>query len=399
MNVMNQSSQRLAIDSPPASVIELLKMMVGFDTVNSATSGKPHVEAELAAWLEGFAQSLGLNTQRLPFGDGDFNLLITLEVEANQPWLLFESHLDVVNVDGMIIAPFAAEIRDGKMWGRGSCDTKASGAAMLVALKHYFSQSSQPNNIGILFVCDEEVGKTGALAFANQQLPQLSFRPEGVIVGEPTMLEPVVAHNGVARIKVSTRGVSAHSSNPANGRSAIKAMMKVIEALEAEYIPSLNATHPLTGKAQSSINLIHAGKQFNIIPDYCEIGLDRRIVPGEKTEEILPAIERVLAPLQAKFPEADIQAEAVFLDPSLVPKNDAFADFTQRVLRQFGDVEPRGVPHGTDASNYAAVGLSSIVLGPGHISQAHTKDEWIEIGQVEKAVEVYGALMSTQFTA
>ena len=120
-------------------------------------------------------------------------------------------------------------------------------------------------------------------------------------------------------------------------------------------------------------------------------------MPGEKTEDVMPHIERALAPLKAQMPEAEITAKAVFLDPSLAPRDDEFTRWASGVLAQFGDVTPRGVPYGTDASNYAEVGLPAIVLGPGDIAQAHTHDEWIEIAQVEKAVEVYRALMSTPF--
>lgn len=381
----------------PDSCIELLKEMVSFDTVNSNISGVPNAEQKLAIRLESLAQNAGWSTQRLPTDNDDFNLLITFEVDKSRPWILFESHLDVVSTQGMTIEPFRARIQDGKMFGRGACDTKASGAAMLTALKNYHSQSLQSNNIGVLFTCDEEVTKRGALAFAHEQLPRLKFTPEGVIVGEPTTLQPVVAHNGVTRIIVSTRGVAAHSSNPANGRSAISEMVKVIQVLESEYIPSLTASHELTGKAQSSINIIRAGQQCNIIPDYCEIAMDRRVVPGEKAEDILPQIQQVLAPLQVANPEAGIEINIGFLDPSLSPREGTFTDFVNTVLTRFGDVTPQGVPYGTDASNFDAVGLPAIVLGPGHISQAHTHDEWIEIEQVEKAVEVYGALMSTPF--
>ena len=384
-------------NSFPDSCVALLQKMVGFDTVNPYISGVPNAERPLAIWLESFAQNENWKTQRLPFGEGDFNLLITFEIEKSKPWLLFESHLDIVSIEGMTIEPFAAKIEDGKILGRGACDTKSSGAAMLWALRKYQSQSMQPNNIGVLFTCDEEITKRGALAFANEQLPQLDFRPEGVIVGEPTMLQPIVAHNGVTRILVRTRGVAAHSSNPANGRSAISEMVKVIQVLESEYIPSLTATHELTGKAQSSINIIRAGQQANIIPDFCEIQLDRRVVPGEKTEDILPQIQRVITPLQDAHPEAGIEIEIGFLDPSLSPREGEFTDFVNRVLANFGDVSPQGVPYGTDASNFDAVGLPAIVLGPGHISQAHTHDEWIAVSQVERAVEVYGALMSTSF--
>lgn len=379
----------------PATCTELLAAMVSIDTVNPQISGELRAEAKLAEWLEKIAQYAGFQTVRLPLEGGDWNLLITHQTESGKPWLLFESHLDTVSVQGMTIDPFAAKIEDGKMWGRGSCDTKASGAAMLWALKNYQSQSSQPNNIGVLFTCDEEVTKRGAVGFAREQLPQLGFLPVGVIVGEPTMLQPVVAHNGVARITVSTRGVAAHSSDPANGRSAISAMVKVIEVLEREYIPSLRAHHPLTGKAQSSVNMIRGGTQFNIIPDYCEIGMDRRLVLGENTADIPPAVKRVLAPLKAEMPDAQIEVKVFFDDPPLLPCEGAFTDFVNGVLAGFGDVEPRGVPYGTDASSFAAVGLPAIVLGPGHISQAHTKDEWLDLDQLEKAVEVYGAIMRT----
>jgi acetylornithine deacetylase len=380
------------------NVIELLQKMVGFDTVNSIISGVPNAERPLAIWLEEVAQNAGLHTQRLPIDNDDFNLLVTHESGKEKPWIFFESHLDVVSVDGMTIEPFAAKIENGKMWGRGSCDTKATGAAMLCALREYSSQSSQPNNIGLLFACDEEVTKRGATAFAKQQLPQLGYKPVGVIVGEPTMLQPVVAHNGVARITVSTHGVAAHSSDPSKGRSAISAMVKVIELLESEYIPSLTAQHPLTGKAQSSINMIRGGTQFNIIPDHCEIGLDRRLVPGENPADVLPAVQMVLAPLKAQLPDAQIEAKVFYDDAPLAPSEGEFTDFVNRVLGDFGDVEARGVPYGTDASSFALASLPAIVLGPGDIAQAHTKDEWIELTQVEKAVQVYGALMSTPFS-
>lgn len=379
------------------TVIELLQKMVSFDTVNSMISGKPNAEQPLALWLEEFAQSHDFKTARLPLDNGDFNLLVTHEVAPDNPWVFFESHLDVVSIEGMTIEPFAAKIEDGKMWGRGSCDTKATGAAMLCALKNYRESADQHNNIGVLFTCDEEVTKRGSVGFAHQQLPTLGFRPEGIIVGEPTMLQPVIAHNGVARIHITTSGVAAHSSNPSNGRSAITEMVKVIQCLESEYIPSLTAQHPLTGKAQASINMVKGGTQFNIIPDKCEIGMDRRLVPGENPKDVPPAVEAVLAPLKAEMPGANIQVTVFFDDPPLAPSEGPFNDFVNQVLSQFGPVEPSGVPYGTDASNFAAVGLPAIVLGPGHIAQAHTKDEWIALEQVKKAVEVYGALMSSPF--
>lgn len=384
-------------NSFPDSPAHLLQRMVGFDTVNSQISGVPHAERELALWLETYAQNLGLGTQRLPFGDGDFNLLITLEVDVAKPWILFESHLDVVSVGGMTIDPFGGKIEDGKIWGRGACDTKGTGAAMLWALKEYQAHSEQPNNVALLFACDEEVAKAGALAFANEQFAQLGWRPEGVIVGEPTNLQPIVAHNGVLRGTITTRGVACHSSDPSNGRSAISAMVKVIDFLESRYIPNLDATHPLTGKAQGSINVIRGGTQFNIIPDSCEILYDRRLVPGENGAQEFVVIEKLLDELRETHADMEIEMELVLLDPPLIVQEDGtFIDFVQGVLRAQGLPDQElGAPYGTDASTYCELGLSCIVLGPGDIIQAHTKDEWLALDQLEKAVEVYGALMKT----
>jgi acetylornithine deacetylase/succinyl-diaminopimelate desuccinylase-like protein len=379
---------------PHDSVIDLLGKMVSFDTVNSHVSGRPAPERPLAEFLETLANEWGLETRRLPIDQDNFNLLVSLPSGSDKPWLLFESHLDTVSVDGMTVAPFEAKIEGGRMYGRGALDTKSSGAAMLWTLRTLVGQPL-PNRVGLLFTTDEEIGKAGARAFANDQVHGLGELPALCIVGEPTMLSPVSAHNGAARIVIRTHGVAAHSSNPALGKSAISAMAKLILNLEANYIANLSVSHELTGPARCSINIIHGGKQTNIIPDRCEIHMDRRIVPAENYLEVIPAIELALGEIRAMDPtiEAEIVKESVFLEPpmALGEKDQVWVtEFLSPVLERH-NVDPhfRGVPYGTDASNFALAGIPSIVLGPGDIAQAHTKDEWISLAQVEKAVEVY----------
>ena len=104
---------------PPRSCEDLLRAMVGIDTVNGRTSGRTAAERELAVYLESLAGTFGFSTRRLPIRDDSFNLILTHEIDAAAPWLLFESHMDTVTVEGMTIDPFAGEIRDGRMWGRG----------------------------------------------------------------------------------------------------------------------------------------------------------------------------------------------------------------------------------------------------------------------------------------
>jgi acetylornithine deacetylase len=292
--------------------------------------------------------------------------------------------------------PFAGLIKDGRLYGRGSCDAKGSGAAMLRALARYASGATDtPNNVAVAYSVDEESGKRGVKAFLHEHLSQFRWRLSGTVVGEPTELQPVVAHNGVVRWAIRTKGVAAHSADPEKGRSAIRMMTKVIEKLELDYIRKLSASHPLTGKAQCSINVIRGGTQVNIIPESCEILIDRRVVPGEDASAVLPAVQRLLEELRRQDPHMDVSQGKPFIDSPLDPVgNDTFIAWIQSVLDTIGlPSQPVGVGYGTNASSFSDAGIPAIVLGPGNIEQAHTADEWIALEQLDRAQEVYFNLM------
>jgi acetylornithine deacetylase len=369
--------------------------MVGFNTVNTLISGTADAEADLARYLEGVGSSVGLAARRLPIAGQGFNLLLTCEVDRSKSWLLFESHMDTVAVEGMTIDPFGGEIRDGKLFGRGACDTKGTGAAMLWALQAYAACRDQPNNIALLFTVDEEVRKTGVKAFTENQAGSLAWRPAAAIVGEPTMLAPIVAHNGIARWIARTRGVAAHSSDPSRGRSAITDMMKVIDVIENGYAPALTASHPLTGKAECSVNVIRGGSGVNIIPDSCEIEIDRRVVPGEDPADVLPVIERMFDRLREDDPGLRLENEITMLDPPLDPTiGKEFGRGVRECLAAQGlPGDLLGASYGTDASQFSEAGIPTVVLGPGDIAQAHSKDEWLSLEQLDGGVDAYGHLM------
>jgi acetylornithine deacetylase len=213
-----------------SSVVGLLATMIQQESIYSAMCGRADAERPLAEMLEREAQAFGLRTRRLPVARRGFNLLISYEANSDGPWLLFESHMDTVGVEGMIGDPFSGKIEGNKIFGRGACDTKGSGAAMLWALKTHAANRGA-TNAAVLFTIDEEHMKAGIKAFVDDQLPSLPWRPAATIVGEPTMLQPVIAHNGVVRWTIRTMGVAAHSSDPTRGRSAISMMLRVIEAL------------------------------------------------------------------------------------------------------------------------------------------------------------------------
>ena len=387
----------------PKSVIELLTKMVSFNTENEHTSGVHFPERAMLESLEEISQEWGLRTARLPVAvhakDESYNLLITCEVSKEAPWLVFESHADTVSIDGMTVDPLRCLIKDGRIFGRGVCDTKGSGAGILTALHEYTMESAQPNNIAVIFVTDEEISKAGANAFVQRQLPQLGWKPVGVIVGEPTSSKPVVAHNGVIRWKIRTLGIAAHSSNPSNGKSAISAMAKLILEFEREYCSKLVLTHTLTGNAVCSVNTISGGTAVNIIPNYCEIEIDRRTLPGEDSNQVQKDIMAVLDTIAKNDPSIVIETLPPFVDYQLDPLvNHKLSSQITTILQDMGlSGEQSGAGYGTDASTYSVAGIPAVVLGPGSVDQAHTKDEWLDISELEKSVSVYLNIMKFNF--
>lgn len=372
----------------PRSCQELLAQMVAIETVNPRYGGPAGGEGVLAAHLEVLAQAWGLETRRSPVdADGAFNLIVSAPEIAGAEWLIFESHLDTVSHAGMVVPPLTLTESDGRLFGRGACDTKGSGAAMLWALQAWAVTPGRVRNAAIAFVVDEEAGMIGAQAFARDDLSR--YAPlRGVIVGEPTQLRPVVAHNGAFRWRSVTRGVAAHSADPTKGRSAIRAMMSVIAALEERMIPRANREFALTGRAAASINVIRGGSAQNIIPDRCEILCDRRLVPGETLAQVLEERRHALEGL-------DVEHDDEYLAPPLPPENSArLHPWMSPALEALGlDASAVGEPYATDASHYAAVGAQVVVIGPGDLAQAHRKDEWLERTQLERAQQLYRAML------
>jgi acetylornithine deacetylase len=348
----------------------------------------------LSEYLEKVAGENGFTSHRIPVPDQCSDLLITYERDPSLPWIIFDSHLDTVAVDGMTIEPFAGMIKDGKLYGRGSCDTKGSGAAMLCALLEYSGSSQGSNNIALLYSVDEEHGMSGIRAFVQTGLPSIGH-VKGAVIGEPTRLKPVVAHNGVQRYIVFTEGVAAHSADPSRGRSAITDMASLILEIEGEFIPTLEATHPLTGKAQCSINVIRGGSAVNIIPDRCEIQVDRRTVPGENPAQVIAQLRDFLDEYRKTHPDVTLDFTAAVETPPLTPSEDgSFRESIISILSNNGcDGEPIGVRYATHAGDLCAAGVPSIVLGPGDIDQGHTKDEWIDISELEASIPIYLEIM------
>jgi len=376
----------------------LLRGLIGIDSRNRHISGRAAAESDMVDLLERAAGQFGLVTLRLPvIGEAD-DLLVTAPVTVDGPWLLFENHTDTVGVEGMVVPPFEATVTQGRIHGRGACDAKASGAAMLVALATHariLAAGGPGVNGALLFTVDEEVARAGIRRFMDTHSATLMWQPAAVISGEPTRLRMVVAHNGVVRVVIRTRGVAAHSSDPALGRSAISAMLPIVRALEEDVFPAIAASHPLTGAAVGSVNVIRGGEQVNIIPAACEIHVDRRTVPGESGHAVMADLMALLDRMRSADPTLDVELTEQVIHGSLDPEtNTSWARIVGATLARLGlDPDGMGVAYGTDASEFGDVGIPAVVLGPGDIAQAHAADEWVEVDQLEQAVMVYQELL------
>ncbi len=387
-------------------VLDTLADLVRINSVNpNYDGGVP--EVALADYVEQFFVRRGIETWRQMVYPDRPNVIAKLPGRDPHRRIVFEAHLDTVSVQGMTIAPWEPTIRDGKLFGRGACDTKGGMAAMLHAVASLMADNIVPtcevifaatideefSYRGVVALCDSLTpGPVNAEALTRELAPSQPWSAEAAIVAEPTDLRPVIASKGVVRWKVEALGVAAHSSKPHLGVNAIEYMAQVIIALEQDTRRLSLRSHPLLGPATCNVGVIRGGVQVNFVPDRCEIEIDRRLLPGENREQVLADYQRLVDKLAADQAGMRVVMHPPMLsDRPLETNSSSPAVQTMvRVLEQLGlDRELVGVPFGSDASKFAAIGIPSMILGPGSIDQAHAAEEYIECSQVVQAVEIY----------
>jgi acetylornithine deacetylase/succinyl-diaminopimelate desuccinylase-like protein len=373
-----------------AELVRLLADLISIESVNPSLKGGQRGEAALAEYVTEYMARLGLEVRSQPVLPGRANVLGRLEGKG--PGLILEAHMDTVTLEPMPEA-LAPRIRDGRVYGRGACDTKGSLAAMLYALK-LLREHAAGEHARVLMAAtvDEEVAFRGVLALVDS-------RPGAgaAVVGEPTELVPVIAHKGVVRWRILTHGRAAHTSKPEEGNNAIYQMVEVIRILRDRIEPRLaERAHPFAGAPSLCVSVIHGGLQINIVPPECAIEIDRRTVPGETHEQVLAEIDETLDELRRREPSFAIEREAPMVAdwPLFTPPDSAIALAAVDACRAIrGHVEPAAAPYGTDASKLSVLGhIPSLVLGPGSITQAHTDDEWVSVAQVIQAAEIYAQI-------
>ena len=291
-----------------STAVDILRQLVSVPSVNPrlAASGDPAGgEMGLTNWLDDFCGAAGWARTRQVVHPGRSNL-IALIPGGRGDTLLWEAHQDTVSGEGMSVDPFAATVREGRVYGRGACDVKGAMAAMLAALTRAAAQPL-PGRPNILFASsvNEECGFTGARALADlwrtddaaAQHPNIelsgaggpsleelrALRPSAAIVAEPTDLNVVVAHRGVVRWQCTAHGRAAHSSRPEDGANAVYAMARVVRLIEDFHRIELASRpiDPLCGSSTACVTTMHGGRGANTVPDCAVIDVDRRLAPAE----------------------------------------------------------------------------------------------------------------------
>ncbi len=364
--------------------LEIMTRLISFPTV-SRDSNLPLVD-----WVEAYLRSHGIEPHRWPDPDQPHKAALFAHVG---PWeegaVVLSGHTDVVPIDGQPwdTDPFTVTEKDGKYFGRGTCDMKGFDALAIWALvEAHHAGVKRPLQLALSF--DEEVGCTGAPPMIKAMQGVL---PKGsaVIVGEPSMMQAVTGHKGGFGYDTHVVGFEVHSSIMHTGVNAIMEAAPLIDwantrnaenraaqpgDLAAVFDPPWTTCH---------VGMIDGGTAHNITAKDCRFMMDFRVVPGESAarwrDAYLDQVRQAEARMQAVCADARIDVSEHFAVPALVPEDGGEAEMLVRALT--GDNATHVVSYGTEAGQFQEAGYSAVICGPGNIAQAHQPNEFIEVAQ------------------
>lgn len=310
------------------------------------------------------------------------------------PELCFNAHVDVVPTgerSAWTYDPFGAELIDGRIYGRGAGDDKASVTAQVMAGAALArSGIALQGRLIVNEVADEEVaGIHGSKFITDAGL----ISPDYVIVGEQTLNRVALGEKGSGATYINVRGRAAHGALPWEGANAIEAMAEIIVALRREYWPVLQArTHQHFHPSSGSVNLIEGGVKANVVPDFARIYIDRRLVPGEAPGEVRAEIEEIAQRAVVNMPGITVEVEGA-AHGSAATLQEEDAPLVQSMIaanRQLGlSTEPTGFSMATDGRYFARKGIPTIIYGPGDPRLAHVPDEWVGVDELIQATRAY----------
>lgn len=383
----------------PRDTVSILRQLVSVDT----TSRLPN--EPLITWIEGYLLAHGVSfTRSNGPEEGKINLHAIIGPQT-AGGLALSGHLDCVPVDGQAWRsdPFVLREEAGRLFGRGAADMKGFVASMLAAVPDLQALPlKQPVHLFMTF--DEEVTCNGA-RYLITDIAGRGLLPDLCIVGEPSMMAPIVAHKGRLTVRASFTGRAAHSSTPANGSNALHAMARAVNYIADEADRFARSGARVDGfdppHTTTQAGLAAGGAILNIVPESAFVDIEWRPVPGDDAHAEVRKFQRAMQPvheaLRLHGPDCGIRYDITCdLPPLALPADAPLADAVRQVT---GSNAAGHVSYGTEAGIYQNAGVPSIICGPGDIAQAHKPDEWISRDQLATCDQFIRAIVRKLCTA
>ncbi|HYO92417.1 MAG TPA: acetylornithine deacetylase [Pyrinomonadaceae bacterium] len=364
------------------SVEETLAELVAIDSVSARTN------AEIMNYLSTRVERAGFRVRSFPYTDErgveKVNMVAVVGPghDADEVELALVGHTDTVPYDANWTEALRLTEREGRLYGRGACDTKGFIAAALTAIENSDLQSLR-RPLALVFTADEEVGCLGAKRLADEKV--LSARYS--IVGEPTSLQPMRAGKGYCLAEVTLRGREAHSAYPSLGASAVFRAARLVSRIEGISVKLQAQQVAAFDPPYTTINvgLINGGSAKNIIAGECSFTLEWRPVPGQAGRHVLDLLERAIEEERAVDADYDCAVKVIRLDDGM----ETAADSSLVRMLEEATGKPAGtIAFGTEAPQMAELGAQAVVLGPGNIRVAHRTGEFVPVEELRACVQV-----------
>ncbi len=368
------------------TLVETLRQLVGIESVNPSLGGGGSGEMAICRYLADTLEEMGVETDILRFGPDRGSVVGVIKGSGGGRTVMLNGHIDTVSAANMQIEALKPEIKEGKLYGRGSEDMKGGVAAIIAAARGLLASGVElKGDVILALVGDEEYKSKGT------EMVLEKYSADAAIVTEPTALTIALAHKGFVWSEIEVFGKAAHGSRPEEGIDAIIKGGKILAELDKFQEETLKAMcHPLVGRPSVHASIINGGREISTYPEYCKIELERRTIPGEEELALHSELTAIIDKLSAADPQFKAKTRVLFSRPPMeTSRDEALVQVLRKSFMSVTGTEPNlgGASFWTDAALIAAKGIPTVNFGPKG-SGLHGAVEYVEIESVTQNAAV-----------